>query len=91
MTRPCVYRCYSATGELLYVGCTIRAARRIERHRYDTKWFLEVATITVTHFELWDDALNAEMLAIVEESPKYNVLQSTDPPAARRAVEAIQS
>lgn len=91
MTRPCVYRCYSATGELLYVGCTIKATQRIERHRYDSKWFLEVASITIEHFDLWNDAYAAETLAIIEESPKYNVMQSVNPPAARRAVEAIGS
>lgn len=68
-----VYRCFSASGELLYVGCAINTIKRAHEHECSSSWFAEVARIDVAHFTNRRDALGAERDAIASERPKYNV------------------
>jgi hypothetical protein len=71
--QPVVYRCFAADGQLLYVGQTIRASVRFADHRRDTPWWPEVARTTVEKFPTVSEALSAELLAIQDEQPLYNV------------------
>ena len=90
MTRPCVYRFFAADGTLLYIGCTVRGDQRIDKHRYSTPWFEQAANITLEHFGSWLAASHAEAAAIITESPKYNVQQSTHSFAARQAIRELR-
>lgn len=67
-----VYRCFSADGQVLYIGTTGHLGRRLSAHA-EKVWFLEVCGMT---FEWHPDelsALQAEARAIHIERPKYNI------------------
>jgi hypothetical protein len=69
-----LYRHYSGTGELLYVGITGEHVRRcLQGHRSRSKWFKEIVRIDIEHFETRALAEIAEEIAILVERPKYNV------------------
>ena len=71
--RYAVYRCYSDTGQLLYIGSTGGSGRRFLDHSQKI-WFLEVRGITFEWYADELDARNAERRAIHVEHPKYNVV-----------------
>lgn len=64
---------FDADGTLLYVGCTGHLPRRLEQHRGDKPWWVDVATVTVEHYATAELGLAAEAAAIADESPRYNV------------------
>lgn len=66
-----VYRCFDADGALLYVGCSEDPDRRFYAHRR-TVWFCRVVRIDIEDYENRYAALEAEALAIRDESPIYN-------------------
>ena len=69
-----VYRCYDASGKLLYVGCTaMTIARRSADHRSARWWFTKVVKITKRRFPSKAEALLAEAIAIQRDKPQYNV------------------
>ncbi len=71
--RPCqLYRHYNAAGELLYVGISLNVLTRTSSHRY-REWFSELARIEVEHYPTRGDAMEAELKAIREESPLFNI------------------
>lgn len=71
--RPtCLYRHFNAAGELLYVGISLTATKRMSEHSRASKWFGEVANISVTHYPDRESALTAEAHAIKTEKPKHN-------------------
>lgn len=67
-----LYRFYSATGELLYIGITNDAWRRFSQHRADKAWWPEVANICQQSFATSDELKAAESRAIRSEKPRYN-------------------
>lgn len=70
--RTCVYRAYSESGELLYVGLSMNLEGRLSKHR-SSAWWPEVGEITVEWFDGREPAKAAERRAITEESPRYNI------------------
>lgn len=70
----CLYRHFDKDGVLLYVGISNDVRYRTDTHRKISRWFLDIAKITVTHFPSRDDALVAEKRAIKEETPKFNIV-----------------
>lgn len=70
--EPCVYRCRSKAGDLLYVGTTIKRRARMERHSRLRWWWPEVASIEYEEFPSAADALLAERIAIRDENPLHN-------------------
>jgi predicted GIY-YIG superfamily endonuclease len=69
--RYAVYRCYSDSGQLLYVGETGDLGKRLADHA--TKlWFVQVRGITLEWYADELEALKAERRAIHVEHPKYN-------------------
>lgn len=68
-----LYRHYSQSGELLYVGISLSATLRTARHKCGAHWFKEIATITLEHFDRRRDALKAERRAIKKERPLHNL------------------
>jgi predicted GIY-YIG superfamily endonuclease len=69
--RYAVYRCYSDSGQLLYVGETGDLGTRLASHAQKL-WFVQVRGITLEWYADELDALKAERRAIHVEHPKYN-------------------
>lgn len=74
-----LYRFYDPDGRLLYVGITANLAQRWEDHSAEKFWWPRVARRTVVLYGSRKDALDAESIAIVKESPIHNV--AGQPPA----------
>jgi predicted GIY-YIG superfamily endonuclease len=72
-TRPgYLYRYWSTTGTLLYIGISINAVARLAQHKGKV-WFSRIAKITVERFETYAEAEAAELRAICYEGPIHNV------------------
>lgn len=70
-----VYRLWDDAGKLLYVGVTGNLGRRLDNHA-EKRWFLRVSSITLEWFRDRDTAEEAEVAAIRDEEPEYNVAGS---------------
>jgi predicted GIY-YIG superfamily endonuclease len=75
--KTCVYRAYSGSGELLYVGMSTNFISRISTHLAKSAWAMKVARFDVKWFESREDASKAEILAIRTENPAHNVQNSS--------------
>lgn len=74
MRRPSwVYRTYDKRHVLLYVGVTSDLRTRLITHRA-TRWWPMVAVITRTEFATASEARAAELTAIKDERPLYNIV-----------------
>lgn len=73
MSDQVLYRFYSATGQLLYVGVTMNPPTRFKDHKRDKEWWSMVAGITVETYPDRAAVLDAECRAIKIEHPQYNV------------------
>lgn len=80
--KAVLYRHFSAAGELLYVGCSLRFLDRTAQHSTNAEWFNEIANITLQHFDSPRTALLAEEQAIKTERPRFNFVHNPD--AVRR-------
>lgn len=80
--RTCVYRCYDATGVLLYVGISMHLDARLAKHR-GRGWWPDVAEITVQWFDGREPAKAAERKAIAEEGPLHNIARPLSMPTIR--------
>lgn len=69
-----LYRHFNATGDLLYVGISINAFERYKQHASEKEWFDDVSNMTIERFDTRQCALEAEMSAIKNENPKYNIV-----------------
>lgn len=71
--RPCVYRAYAKSGELLYIGSTKNWEKRRAQHRTGTWWWKAVKDVDLEHFNTLAEAREAERIAIRTEGPRQNV------------------
>ncbi len=76
-----VYRMWDHAGRLLYIGMSGRAGRRFDQHA-EKRWFPLVSTITLEWYATHAQARLAELRAIADEKPRYNIAGS---PIAKRA------
>lgn len=67
-----LYSCFSAGGELLYVGIASHAMSRLKQHERGAGWWQDVATIKIAHFPTREHALLAEAQAIANHHPRHN-------------------
>lgn len=81
-----VYRMYSASGVLLYIGATVSAPTRVQQHIGVQPWASEVDTIRVQHFPSREEAFFAEADAIRAERPQYNRLTPPKRTARRERI-----
>lgn len=73
MTKTNLYRHYDADGKLLYVGISLSAVERLNRHkRGKSSWFSQISRVEIEAHETRSGALKAEREAIENESPEYN-------------------
>jgi predicted GIY-YIG superfamily endonuclease len=71
--RTALYRYYDSEGNLLYVGISVSAARRMEQHKQAKIWFKNLARVRVEHFSDRDSALQAEKKVNQGHSPYYRL------------------
>lgn len=73
-TEPTIlYRCYSASGELLYVGVTWNVPSRMLSHQSTAAWHPAVVRTTSEEFPTRAAARAAEEAAIQSEQPTFNI------------------
>jgi hypothetical protein len=71
--RTCVYRHFDADGTLLYVGITSSSSRRESGHLLNSLWHGMSASRTEEWFPNRADAEAAEVKAIKDEEPLFNI------------------
>lgn len=69
---PVIYRCFDASGGLLYIGCTDNLELRERGHRGSTPWWPQVAETRLEYFLTSAEAFGAERKAIRAEGPRWN-------------------
>jgi predicted GIY-YIG superfamily endonuclease len=67
-----LYRYFDESGNLLYVGISVAAVRRLEQHKNTKHWFKKLGKIEVENYSTREAALEAEKKAIKAERPKFN-------------------
>lgn len=72
--RPCVYRHFDASGELLYIGACTSYAHREQQHRSRSAWWPKIARVTFEYHETLREAFEAERAAIWFEKPPHNLM-----------------
>lgn len=77
-SRTALYRFYNPSGDLLYVGISVRPWTRWKQHKGQKDWAEEVATQTIEWWPTRAEALVAEKEAIIAEEPLYNVIHNGD-------------
>lgn len=70
-----LYRHFSTSGELLYVGVSLAAVNRLAQHRHHSHWYTQIARVEIESFATRELALEAETAAIRKENPKFNIAQ----------------
>lgn len=75
-----LYRFYSQGERLLYVGITMNPATRFGNHRRTQRWWEQVATIRLETFSSRQILEWAELDAIEDEHPLYNIKHSSSNP-----------
>ncbi|OBS01887.1 hypothetical protein A9W98_18060 [Mycobacterium gordonae] len=67
-----LYRFYSQTGQLLYVGITNDPHQRFAAHGIEKPWWPRVADIKIERLNSREELAAAELEAIRTENPRYN-------------------
>lgn len=77
--RTTLYRFFDAEGRLLYVGITTLGPNRWAEHERHREWWDQVASSTVEQFGSREEAHAAEIAAILQEEPPYNLRHQPRP------------
>jgi len=72
MATTTLYRFYNKGGELLYVGISLNYVKRLKDHQ-GQKWIDEAVDLKMQKFKTRDEAIAAELLAIIKENPLHNI------------------
>jgi len=68
-----VYRCFDATGRLIYVGSTANLFGRLDQHRKGSWWSPQVAKVSAKVYRDGPTARTEERRIIRNENPRWNV------------------
>lgn len=68
-----LYRFFSRSGQLLYVGITNDWSSRLRQHRLGKPWYREAVRVELNVYPSRDAADKAERFAIRHERPLHNV------------------
>jgi predicted GIY-YIG superfamily endonuclease len=72
-----LYRHFDAHGRLLYVGVAVNPQKRLRAHASEgAKWVTEVARSTYERFRTHKEVLDAEIMAIQNEAPLWNIVHA---------------
>jgi hypothetical protein len=77
-TRAAVYRLYDSAGGLLYVGMAYSPTARWAAHAREKQWWFLVADKTVQWYDDRPTAAEAEIAAIQDENPAWNIIHSPE-------------
>lgn len=69
-----LYRFYDADDRLLYVGISLSVFQRWQQHSADKPWWQHVCRGVLEHFDTREAAAQAELCAIRDEDPLFNVI-----------------
>lgn len=72
--RHFLYRHFATDGELLYIGISLSAFRRLRQHQQHASWFDRIARVEIQPFPSRGEALVAERAAIASEHPAHNLM-----------------
>lgn len=87
MDRRCaLYRHYSSSGDLLYVGISNNVHVRTKQHMEGSHWADEIARIEVDFHPDRPTASTAEAKAVRELNPKYNRVRFASPGVPKPSV-----
>lgn len=81
-----LYRHFDADGRLLYIGKSISAVMRLSGHRSASSWYGEISRVEIENFESVADLSAAEVVAIRQEQPIYNIVHNKPPRSEMRSV-----
>lgn len=73
MATTDLYRHFSASGELLYVGISNCTVKRFRAHMQTASWAQDIARIEIERFPSRSAAKAAEAVAIAKENPRHNL------------------
>lgn len=88
--RTYLYKAYSSSQELLYVGITHSVDQRLAAHRNQKTWWDDVASLSIETYSSREDAEAQERHQIATLAPKYNELPGVKLTANRRVVDRLQ-
>lgn len=91
MSVCALYRHFDAAGDLLYVGISTDALKRLMAHSRHASWYNKITTVTIEHFPSRRAASAAEIAAIRNEHPKHNTAWTPKDDRLERAVVAAQA
>lgn len=72
MALHCVYYCYNADNEMLYIGCTKQILHRLSQHKSKSAWVRDLHNVRLRWFDSFWDARRFEEKAILRNRPEYN-------------------
>jgi len=78
MTDYVLYRAYDDKEKLLYVGQSISVMNRLKQHMKSSEWSGIVNNITLQRFKNQRQLSRAELKAIEEEKPVYNIAHNSN-------------
>lgn len=67
---------YRSPNQLLYIGKSTTAADRIAQHHRAKDWWVDVTDISLEHFDTVEALGAAEIEAIKNERPRYNIVHN---------------
>lgn len=76
-----LYRIFDDSDRLLYVGITMNVEDRFADHRGSKGWWASATTIRLQHYDSREAVEQAEVEAIRDEAPRFNVRHGTHLPA----------
>lgn len=68
----CLYRHFDAPGNLLYVGISLSAVKRLGEHNRSARWADQIVRVEITRLPTRRAVEAAEQAAIKAERPIYN-------------------
>ena len=74
-----IYRHFNSSGVLLYLGISCRPLLRTSEHQKGSRWFDEIANITIEKCATRLEAEQKERQYIKAECPIYNVVHNPKP------------
>lgn len=74
--KTALYRHFDADGQLLYVGISNDALRRLLQHKARAGWYQQIVRVDVQWLGSRELAIAAEADAIRRESPTWNIVHA---------------
>ena len=86
-----LYRWFNADHELLYVGISQTLFNRVKDHAKGSDWVHQASYMTVSWYETRHEVETAELGAIRNEGPLYNITGNNNPGVKKYSANVIAS